>query len=174
MSSSRTITLFSERPESSQRPSSFLVSILAHGVAVALVSFGIIYTPVINEHLIGRPAIHDSSTRSARRKSMRASPRRRALPIPALIPTSTIPHRDRSPLRMKPCCARPRTPSKGMQTLIQPDLPDPVNIAEETPVPTVVIWSPKKEQVKILVAPLPEKGNSLGRKAIDESAQSRD
>jgi len=49
---------------------------------------------------------------------------------------------------------------KGIQTLIQPDIPDPVKIAEETPVPTVVIWSPKKELVKNLVAPLPEKATA--------------
>jgi hypothetical protein len=44
----------------------------------------------------------------------------------------------------------------GPQTLLQPDLDKHVNM-EDTPVPTVVIWSPKKIVVKSLVAPLPEK-----------------
>jgi hypothetical protein len=49
---------------------------------------------------------------------------------------------------------------KGKQTLIQPDLSEPVVLAEEAPVPDVTIWSPKKELVKVVVAPLPEKATA--------------
>ncbi len=44
----------------------------------------------------------------------------------------------------------------GPQTLVQPDISEPVKLAVETPIPTVVIWTPKKLLVKTIVAPLPQ------------------
>ena len=52
MGSSRTITLFTERLEVSQSPSSFLLSILAHGVVIGLVSLGILYAPGKNPRIL--------------------------------------------------------------------------------------------------------------------------
>jgi hypothetical protein len=49
---SRTISLFSERPELSQRPSTFVASIVAHAVGIVLLSFGIIYTPEYNDRIV--------------------------------------------------------------------------------------------------------------------------
>ena len=49
MRSSRTITLFSERPEPAQRSSSFLVSVLAHAAAISVLSYGIIHAPVTKD-----------------------------------------------------------------------------------------------------------------------------
>jgi hypothetical protein len=46
---------------------------------------------------------------------------------------------------------------QGPQTLLQPDIPKPVVLAQEIPVPTVVIWDGKKSSAKKLVPPLPEK-----------------
>ena len=45
MSSSRTITLFTDNQDTGQRPTSFLVSFLFHCVAISLVFFGVMYTP---------------------------------------------------------------------------------------------------------------------------------
>jgi hypothetical protein len=45
----------------------------------------------------------------------------------------------------------------GPQTLLQPDIPKPVTLTEEIPLPTVVIWNGKKTSAKTLVPPLPEK-----------------
>lgn len=159
MSSSRTITLFSERPEVTQRPASFLVSILAHGVAVALVSFGIIYTPVINEHLVGRHyTIRQLDLHTPKEQTHQAASKGLAYPGPH----SDVhkPESGQKPAAHEAVLRQTADAAKGIQTLIQPDIPDPVKIAEETPVPTVVIWSPKKEPVKVLVAPLPEKATA--------------
>jgi hypothetical protein len=46
---------------------------------------------------------------------------------------------------------------RGPQTLLQPDIPKPVVLAQEIPVPTVVIWDGKKSSAKKLVPPQPEK-----------------
>jgi len=45
MRSSRTITLFSDRPEEVLSGSSFLVSILVHGTVIGVVALGILYGP---------------------------------------------------------------------------------------------------------------------------------
>ncbi|HEV2484232.1 MAG TPA: hypothetical protein VGT08_01765 [Terracidiphilus sp.] len=46
---------------------------------------------------------------------------------------------------------------KGPQTLVQPDLDKKITLAQEVPVPTLMIWTPKKTVVKNIVAPQPEK-----------------
>jgi len=159
MSSSRTITLFSERPEVSQRPSSFLVSIVAHGMAIALVSLGLLYTPVINEHLEGKHyTIRQLDLQTPKEHAHQAASKGIAYPGPHS--DARNPASGQKPAAHEAVLRQTVNAVKGLQTLIQPDLPDPVNIAEETPVPTVVIWSPKKEQVKKLVAPLPEKATA--------------
>jgi hypothetical protein len=48
----------------------------------------------------------------------------------------------------------------GPQTLVQPDIPTHAQLTEEIPVPTVVIWSPKKTPAKTIVAPQPEKATA--------------
>jgi hypothetical protein len=46
---------------------------------------------------------------------------------------------------------------KGPQTLLQPDIPKPVTLTQEIPLPTAVIWDGMKTSAKNLVPPLPEK-----------------
>jgi hypothetical protein len=43
----------------------------------------------------------------------------------------------------------------GAQTLVQPKIKNPVTLAKEIPVPTAVIWSPEKAEVKTIVPPKP-------------------
>ena len=52
MSDARIISLFSTRPEPRQRPASFAFSIVAHAAATLLLSFGIIYTPELNDRIV--------------------------------------------------------------------------------------------------------------------------
>jgi hypothetical protein len=153
MSSSRTITLFSERPAQTQRPTSFLVSIVAHAGAISLLSLGILYTPELNDRIVPRQYmvrhldLHDPripvkpsagkggyypGTQSAEKK-----------PTPGQQEGA-----ERAVLRQT------ATADKGPQTLVQPDITEPVKLTVVTPVPTVVIWTPKKELVKELVAPV--------------------
>jgi hypothetical protein len=54
---------------------------------------------------------------------------------------------------------------QGPQTLVQPDLPKTVALTQETPVPTVVIWSPEKTEAKTIVPPPPQKQASANVQA---------
>jgi hypothetical protein len=159
MSSSRIISLFSERPELTQRPSSFVFSVLAHGVAIAVLSFGIIYTPEIRQPLVTKRYsvrhldIHtpqDQLRHSAAQGISYPGSNENANKPPPGPKAATHPAVLRQTADAK----------RGPQTLIQPDIKDPVKLTQETPLPTVVIWTPKKDAVKNIVAPLPEKATA--------------
>jgi hypothetical protein len=159
MRSSRTITLFSDRPELSQRPSSFVVSILVHGVALGLLTFGIIYTPPINDRILTeRYTVRHLDLHAPEPQKGRSAGNGVEYPGPHSIAQNP-------PLGKKatvpPDALREiAQAAPGPQTLVQPDLPKHVTLTEETPVPTVVIWSPKKAPAKKVVAPLPEKATA--------------
>jgi hypothetical protein len=152
MRSSQILSLFSDRPAVSQRPFSFVLSILAHLAAVALVAFGIVFTPkvhdrVITEHLSVRHLdLHAPDLTRPERAGSKI-----AYPGPHREAHTPTPGGSQSALRQ---IARAEP---GPQTLVQLDLPTHVKLKEEIPIPTVVIWSPKKTPAKTLVAPLPEK-----------------
>jgi hypothetical protein len=155
MRSSRTISLFSERPELTQWPSSFVVSILAHGAAVALLSFGIIYTPEINDRIVTkRYSVRHLEMHTPNAKLQQSAAQGMAFPGPKS--TEQKPTSGRTPAAHQAELRQTADAELGPQTLIQPDITDPVKLTEETPVPTVTIWTPKKEQVTTIVAPLPE------------------
>jgi hypothetical protein len=66
------------------------------------------------------------------------------------------PHAGHTPAARQAVLRQTADAEKGPQTLVQPDISEPVKLPEEAPVPTVTIWTPKKEPVKKLVAPEPE------------------
>jgi hypothetical protein len=152
MRSSHILSLFSERPEVSQRPSSFVVSILAHAGALALLTFGIVYTPeihdrVITEHFsIRHLDLHEPEPKNDERAGSQIA-------YPGPQPKGQT----RSPGGRQPALRQIAQAEPGPQTLVQPDLRTQVKLKERIPIPTVVIWSPKKKMTKTLVAPLPEK-----------------
>lgn len=155
MRSSRTITLFSERPELTQRPSAFVFSILAHAAAVALLSFGIIYTPEMNDRIVTkRYSVRHLDLHTPKAKVRQSAAKGIAFPGPKA--DVQRPTAGRKPAAQQAVLRQTADAQLGPQTLVQPDIFDPVKLTEETPVPSVTIWTPKKELVTTLVAPLPE------------------
>jgi hypothetical protein len=156
MRSSRTISLFNDRPEPPQNPTSFVVSILLHGVVIALVSYVIVHSPGIKDpsrterynvrHLdlhrpdpaqqnsaggnIGYPGPH-AMAQAKPPGGKPALPQTMARKIPQLAP--------------------------GKQTLVQPNLPFHLSPQKEIPVPTVVVWTPEHVTAKAIVPPQPQK-----------------
>jgi hypothetical protein len=148
------ITLFSERPELNQRPYTFLVSIVLHGTVVALVALGIISAPKVRTPAPGeRMAVrhidlHTIESEMQRARNRIEYPRSLIKHIPAPAPR---------PAEQQQAMRQPVQAPKGPQTLLQPDIPKPVVLAQEIPVPTVVIWNGQNTPAKTLVAPLPDK-----------------
>jgi hypothetical protein len=159
MRSSHTISLFSERPELNQWPSSFVISVLAHGAAVALLSFGIIYTPEISNRVVTkRYSVRHLELHTPKSQLQQSAAQGIAFPGPK----STVqrPKAGETPSAQQAVLRQTADAELGPQTLVQPDISDPVKLTEETPVPTVTIWTPKRELVTTIVAPLPEAATS--------------
>jgi hypothetical protein len=150
------ITLFSERPEQNQRPYTFLVSILVHCGAAGLVSLGILTAPKVKSPSLTQRyvvrhlnlhTIEPEVERAARKAIEQSCPQiQRKLPPPRLSAAARPP-------AMRPMVQAP----PGPQTLLQPDIPKPVTLTEEIPVPAVILWNGQKTPAKTLVAPQPEK-----------------
>jgi hypothetical protein len=157
MRSSRTITLFSAYAESARWSYSYLVSVVAHAAGIGILSYGIIYAPVTsdlvrNQHYTVRhlvlhtPGAKDQASSKSAKPIQYPGPHQSNQEAPA--GGSTVPHE---------AAMRQTTDAEpGPQTIIQPDIAHPVHLIEETPVPSLVIWTPKKQVVKNVVSPLPE------------------
>jgi hypothetical protein len=155
MSYSRTITLFSERPEQTQRPTSFLVSIVAHGAALSVLSFGIIYTPEMNDRIVAKQyTVRHLDLHTPKTLATQAGGKGQFYPGP--ISNERKPAPGQNDVEHEAVVRQTANADKGLQTLVQPDISEPVKLNLETPVPTVVVWSPKTVEVKKVVAPLPQ------------------
>lgn len=152
MRSSRTITLFTDSQDIGQRPTSFLVSILFHCLAVSLVFFGVLYSPHLDTRVIAeRFDVRRLDLDTPEQQMERALRSVVKYPGPKLKP---------HPVQSsgKPAVLRQVAQAqKGPQTLVQPDLDKKITLPQEVPVPTLMIWTPKKTVVKTIVAPQPQK-----------------
>jgi len=152
MSSSRTITLFSDQADLSQRPSSFVVSILVHGAAIPLLSFGIFYSPKVDNVAIAEKyeVRHlDLHTPDPEIKHSTGSD----IPYPGAQFDKKSPpsgaRRDASLAALRQTAQAER----GPQTLVQPDIPHPPTPPKEIPVPEIVIWTARNTPLKTIVPP---------------------
>jgi hypothetical protein len=165
MRTSSTISLFSEQPELNQRPYSFVFSILAHGVAFGLIFLGIISAPKVKVQV----AVQRYEVRHLDLHTLDAEMQRARSDFRNEIKAPRAPSKAPAPVKAQasPPAASPEAPPpalrmvvqapRGAQTLVQPDIPKPLALNVEIPVPTVVIWAGKKTVVKTIVPPLPEK-----------------
>jgi hypothetical protein len=157
MMSSRTITLFTERSDFSQQPTALVASILIHGVAVAIVSFGILYTPRLDTRAIAeRYTVRRLDLETPAEQMRRSAGSKVNYPGPQPI-AQTDPPGGKPAAADPPVLRQIAHAEKGPQTLLQPDIPSHLTLTQETPVPTLLMWSPQKTPVKNIVAPLPEK-----------------
>ncbi|MGB8028900.1 MAG: hypothetical protein WCF30_04465 [Terracidiphilus sp.] len=154
MTSSPSVSLFTQRLDTGPQPSSFAASILVHIVAVAVISFGFLYKPPIAKVTTdyfafrrldlqmpdeqARAAVARAAYSSAHSGKSALSPAANPSPRPPVL---------REVARTKP----------GPQTLIQADVPNPITLPEKIPMPQVMIWSPAKTPVKEVVPPQHEK-----------------
>lgn len=170
MKSSRTITLFSESRDIGPRSTSFAVSVLFHCMAACLLSFGVMYTPRLDTKAIAErytvrnidlETPEQQAQRAARAKVKYPGPRKPAAPPKTKLFAG-------KPTPQPPLLRQIAKAQKGPQTLVQPDLPAQLTLKQEVPVPTIVIWSPKKADVKTVIAPQPEKPTAADVKPMPD------
>ncbi len=154
MSSSRSITLFAESSDPGRQPASLVVSILVHGLAIAVVSFSVAYKPPVikldaHHYAVRELDLHVPDELLRTDKGSAAYPGQHSASKSAPAPDNSAQH---EPMQREVAQAK-----LGPQTLIQADVPHPITLPEEIPVPQVIIWSPSKTQVKVIEPPLPYK-----------------
>jgi hypothetical protein len=170
MKSSPTITLFSQSRDIDRRSTSFAISVLFHSMALGLLSFGVMYTPRLDTRAIAaRYTIRNIDLETPEQQARRAARGKVKYPDPR---KPDIPPKAKAgagkPIPQPPLLRQIAKAQKGPQTLVQPDLPTQLTLKQEIPVPTIVIWSPKKADVKTVVAPQPEKATAADVKPIPD------
>jgi hypothetical protein len=141
MSSPYTQSLFSERSDFGHRSTTpVAASAILHVLLIAAVWFIVAYRPpfvrVTAEHYKVRELVLD-------------------IPDEARIPPK-IRHPAGKPSQTPPALQEVAQAKPGPQTLIQPDVENPVTLAQQIPVPQVVIWKPSSVPVKKITPPPPQ------------------
>jgi hypothetical protein len=155
MRSSRTITLFTESSDIAQRPTSFVASILFHIFGLALLIFGVVYSPHLDTRAIAERYTMRSLELDTPEQMRRSAEDKVAYPGP--LHGAHANSSGGKPAAMPAALRQIAKAEPGPQTLVQADLHSHIKLTQEAPVPTVLIWSPQKAPVKTIMPPLPEK-----------------
>jgi hypothetical protein len=158
MGSSSMITLFSEPPQSSWFPSTFLISAIVHAGLCSLLSIRAIENHrIIESFPPSRFSVKVVDFRSPQPQTQRASGGGIPYPGPSASPSAA--HKLASGGAPAGSPAPSRQTAQLMpapQTLIQPDLPHERVMPPKIAVPLVVLWTPDKvEPKKRIVPPIP-------------------
>ena len=149
MAATPSVTLFSGQIDTGRASASLAVSAAIHVVVGALITFGIFTAPRIDMHAAqARLIVRDLDLHTPEEQAQRAVG---VIPYPGTKPAATPSRRTPHAVLRVTVHAR-----KGPQTLLQPDLAKRLALAEEVPVPRVLIWTPTKVAAKHLVAPAPK------------------
>ena len=149
MRASRTISLFSERPQPSQRVSSFVFSIMVHAVVIGIVSFVLMYAPKVNmraatERYVVRRVDLDSQEQemapSGGSGSLYPGPRSSAHAAKANGSEAAPASSKRQIAQLTP----------ALQTLLQPDIPLNQLMLKKTSLPSLLLWSANKAKIKVI------------------------
>jgi hypothetical protein len=153
MSSSYTVTLFTEPSDLGPRPTSIAASMVLHTFVIAVVWFGFAYMPPFAR--VSTAHFHVRELDLNMPEDARVSPPR--IPYPAAAPGAHAPASEGKPKPSDPALREVAQATPGPQTLIQPDVENPVKLPDQIPVPQVVIWTPSSVPVKKVVPPTPQK-----------------
>jgi hypothetical protein len=153
MSPSHTITLFSDQASTSQRSSSFLVSVLLHAGVIALVTYGVLYGP----HVRKRPVLERITMQHLDLQTPDAQTRRSEnsgiqYPGPRQKQATHASHPAGKPAAQQAVLMEMTPAPKGLQTLMQAQK---LKLPLDTPIPTIVLLAPEPTPVKKIIPPKP-------------------
>jgi len=152
MSVSPSTTLFTERLDAGQQPASFLLSVFLHGVAAALISWGLFNSPRIDARAAAEHLMVRSIELNALEQTRRSNPPGKY--YPSANSRGAGQGNGQAPLR---AALRKLSADRGPQTIVQPDLTKHIALPERLQIPQVILWSPSHVIVKKLVPPPPQK-----------------
>jgi len=156
--SSATLSLFSEPSVSSGRPSSFALSIMAHLAVVAVAYYGMTHLPrILDPGLVSHYSLRQLDLHALDPdfpNMPRMAPEESEIPYPSHDMIAQI-SGGISPDLADAMRTFIRS-AAGRQTLIQPQFHTHLSLAEQVPLPSLMIWTPELAPRKRIVAPLPD------------------
>ncbi len=153
------ISLFQEQPPARRGVSAVALSFVLHGAGIGMISYGILHAPHVRERVVTERYsvrhldLHepDSTAQDDTQGKIRY-PGKDA----GKAPLEEAMAGDPDPEAQLPQPPETAAGAGGKQTLLQPEFHTHQVLREETPVPTVVIWTPELASKKQIVAPLPD------------------
>jgi len=153
LSYSQINTIFSAPPQSRTRPSSFMISMLTHGLILGFAIFAIDHAPRIEDHAMRR-----YTTKLVKLQGI--EPRLHWSPAGGAGHSASQPktHRARSGERQAAAAAPKFLAYKTSApvTLVQPDVEQLTPPLLKTPVPVVVMWTPPERPTEKIVPRPPQ------------------
>ncbi len=121
-----------------------------HGAVIGVVALAILYGPQNHRIITERFAVRHLELHAPDQQSRASAGIRYPGPRPkAKTPAPGGKQTEQAALRQ----TAPGAP--GAQTLVQPKIKNPLTLAMEVPIPTAMVWSPEKTEVKTIVPPKP-------------------
>ncbi len=153
-------TLFDQSDDTGLKPVTLAASFLVHGLGFAIILFAFAYKPPFARVVTDHYDVRKLDLIMPEMQQLAANARPKDLPKTHKAPAP-------SP------AAPPKTAlaKLGPQTLVQPDLPKPIQMTQEIPLPQIVIWQASKVQVKHITPPPPKLATSDVRPSIESPNQ---
>jgi hypothetical protein len=155
MGYARPISLFAVQPQSTQRPYSFVVSVVVHVLVVGLIAYGFIFAPRIN--------LRSAASRYTLREVEIniPDPVKRVKPADSgMYPGQNSTAQVESPhnLPVAPSSSALRIPKLHLsdRTIVQPDIP-PNQLVVKSKLPSLLLWSAQRPKVQLIAPPQPQK-----------------
>ncbi len=163
-----TITLFMEPLPPSRRPSAFVVSGVAHVAAIVLIALGVFRMPVVNVRIPDqRYTLRIVKLQESAAQRLLSSQGSAYYPDKQSVAQTPAPGGERALAQSAPAHAIQKL--HAPQTLIQPELPQDLLLAKKIPIPQMMLWSAKPNQLeKVVMAPIMKPLNASVRPVIEK------
>jgi len=153
--SSATLSLFAEPSVTPRGPGALILSVVAHGAVFGTLYYGVTHLPRIDDRsLQARYSVRqlDLHTINPPASEAQGPP----VAAPDFYPDAKARFSLGVPPKLRDAMRSFIESATGRQTLIQPEFHTHLALAEQIPLPTVVIWTPGLATGKEIVAPKPE------------------
>lgn len=152
MRSSRTISLFTERPEPRQTPYSLVVSVVVHASGIAFVLLAFLYSPQFKLHTPDVYALQHIQLNAPDLKALRSGGSGSLYPSKESKGSES----SSSGKLTAPSSSRLQLNRRKLapQTLVEPDVDPDKMLPKEAPLPAMLLWA-AKQKLKVVTPPPP-------------------
>lgn len=155
------ISLFHEEPQARRGISGVALSFLLHGAGTGLVWYGVLHLPRVDARMLTeRYTVRHLQLHTPSSAQQDGDPNKIVYPGKQALRATleSLMEGDASNSAQQSIPQPPQTADAGggKQTILQPEFQTHADLAVQTPLPTVVIWTPELASQKQIVAPHPD------------------